>query len=187
MSSVLALMLASCASMDITPKSQGNSESWYSTELELKMAANEFYILGYWNKPFEDAEQWTDNFTYRNTNRHPDMGALLDGNIDGTSGYAYTMWQQCYKLVSRANSMIYNSHRAIANGVSPDIVKRYVAEAYFCRACKYSELISYYGDVPYMDGLLTISEAEAMGRMPKAELIPLVYADFDKAIEGLPV
>lgn len=187
MSSVLALMLASCASMDITPKSQGNSESWYSTELELKMAANEFYILGYWNKPFEDAEQWTDNFTYRNTNRHPDMGALLDGNIDGTSGYAYTMWQQCYKLVSRANSMIYNSHRAIANGVSPDVVKRYVAEAYFCRACKYSELISYYGDVPYMDGLLTISEAEAMGRMPKAELIPLVYADFDKAIEGLPV
>ena len=35
--------------MDMTPKSQGSSASWYTTETELNMAVNEFYILGYWD------------------------------------------------------------------------------------------------------------------------------------------
>ena len=41
-----ALTLASCVSMDMTPLSQGNSDSWYTTEIELNMAVNEFYMLG---------------------------------------------------------------------------------------------------------------------------------------------
>ncbi|MDE6067179.1 MAG: hypothetical protein K2G27_10205 [Duncaniella sp.] len=49
----LAMMLSSCESMDMTPTSQGNSESWYSTDIELDMAVSEFYILGYWNTPLE--------------------------------------------------------------------------------------------------------------------------------------
>lgn len=48
-------------------------------------------------------------------------------------------------------------------------------------------MIFYWGDVPYLDKYMTITEAERMGRKPKAELIPLVYEDFDKAIEYLPV
>lgn len=57
----------------------------------------------------------------------------------------------------------------------------------FARACKYADLIFFYGDVPYLERTETITEAEQKGRRPKEELIPLVYADFDKAIEGLPV
>ena len=41
------IMATSCVSMDMVPKTQGSSESWYSTETELDMAVNEFYILGY--------------------------------------------------------------------------------------------------------------------------------------------
>ena len=41
----LGLAFTSCVDMDMVPKSQGNSESWYTTETELKMAVNEFYIL----------------------------------------------------------------------------------------------------------------------------------------------
>ena len=42
----LSLGLASCESMDLVPKSQGNTASWYTNETELSLAANEFYILG---------------------------------------------------------------------------------------------------------------------------------------------
>lgn len=45
----------------------------------------------------------------------------------------------------------------------------------------------YFGDVPLMTGEETISEAEQRGRTPIAELKPLVYEDFDRAIESLPV
>lgn len=179
----LSAAFTSCVDMDMTPKSQGNSESWYTTETELNMAVNEFYILGYWNKPLENSEQWTDNFTYRNTNRN----YFLDGTIQGQQYEIYTLWQQAYKLVARANSLLESIPRALEAGMSETDIRRYEAEAYFARACKYAELIAYYGDVPYLDKYMTIEEAEQMGRKPKTELIPLVYADFDKAIEYLPV
>ena len=47
----LSLALVSCESMDLVPKSQGNTASWYTNETELALAANEFYILGYWQEP----------------------------------------------------------------------------------------------------------------------------------------
>lgn len=184
----LGLMAAGCMSMDIVPKTQGNSASWYSSEEELQLAVNEFYMIGYWNKPLESSEQWTDNTTYRQQNRNPGSGGtILDATMSGTQWEVYTLWQQSYKLISRANTLLENIHRAEENGVNPDFIKQCKAEAYFARACKYADLIFFYGDVPYLDKYLTISEAEALGRRPKEEIIPLVYDDFDRAAEGLPV
>lgn len=182
LSVVLASSMSSCVDMSMTPKSEGNSSSWYTTETELNMAVNEFYILGYWNKPIENSEQWTDNFTYRNTNRN----SFLDGTIQGQQYEIYSLWQQDYKLIARANTLLESIERAANGGVNIDKVHQYEGEAYFARACKYAELISYYGDVPYLDKYMTINEAEQIGRKPKSELIPLVYNDFDKAIEYLP-
>ncbi len=184
----LGLLAAGCTSMDITPKSQGNSASWYSTEAELQLAVNEFYLLGYWNRPLEDSEQWTDNVTYRQINRNPGSGgALLDATMTGSQWEVYALWQQSYKLITRANALLENIHRAEANGVNPEKIKRFKAEAYFARACKYADLLFFYGDLPYVDKALTIKEACEMGRKPKDEIIPLVYADFDMAVDGLPV
>lgn len=184
----LGLMAAGCMSMDIVPKTQGNSASWYSSEEELQLAVNEFYLIGYWNTPLESSEQWTDNTTYRQQNRNPGSGGtILDATMSGTQWEVYALWQQSYKLISRANTLLENIHRAEENGVNPDFIKQCKAEAYFARACKYADLIFFYGDVPYLDKYLTISEAEALGRRPKEEIIPLVYDDFDRAAEGLPV
>lgn len=180
----LSLAFTSCVDMDMVPKSQGNSESWYTTETELKMAVNEFYILGYWKMDSpESMEQYSDNFTYRNTNRK----TLLDGTLNGQTYEVYHLWQQSYKLIVRANSLLEGVERARNAGLSEEVINQYEGEAYFARACKYADLIFYWGDVPYLDKYMTITEAERMGRKPKAELIPLVYEDFDKAIEYLPV
>ena len=181
-----ALTLSSCVSMDITPKSQGNSESWYSTELELEMAANRMYSIGYWDSPAQDPETWSDNFTYRLINWHRDSGAPLNGNLDGNDYITYHIWQQDYKLIAQANLILTHSGRAKANGVAESVVNQYRAEAYFARACKYAELMAYFGDVPCVDKPLTISEAEAMERMSIEELKPKVYSDFDHAIDSLP-
>ena len=179
----LALAVSSCISMDLTPKSQGSSLSWYTTETELEQAAREFYILGYWKEPFEEMERWSDNFTYRNTNR----AVILDGNIDGKTWQVYAAWQQSYKLVARANTMLENIHRAEEAGVAESVINRYKAEARFCRACKYGDLMFFFGDVPYMEGTMTITDAENMGRTPKAEVKEKMYEDFDFAAEYLPV
>ncbi|MCQ2114589.1 MAG: RagB/SusD family nutrient uptake outer membrane protein [Bacteroidales bacterium] len=181
-----ALLATSCLSMDLKPTAQGNSETWYTTEAELKMAVNEFYILGYWQEPFLSAEQWTDNFTYRNTNRG-EGGSVLDATLTGQTWYVYNLWQQSYKLISRANSLLENIHRAEEAGMSQAMVDGFKAEAYFARACKYADLLFFYGDVPYIDRYYTITEAEQLQRTPLAEVKEHVYEDFDFAIEHLPV
>lgn len=182
----ICLSLAACESMDLVPKSQGNTESWYTSETELRLASNDFYILGYWQEPLSSSEQWSDNTTYRQTNRNPGSGgAVLDGTLNGQQYEVYALWQQSYKLIARTNTMLENIHKS-KGAVTEEVYNRYAGEAYFCRACKYAELIFFYGDVPYQEETITISEALQRGRKPKAEVIPLVYADFDKAIAGLP-
>lgn len=69
----MCLSLAACESMDLVPKSQGNTESWYTSETELRLASNDFYILGYWQEPLSSSEQWSDNTTYRQTNRNREV------------------------------------------------------------------------------------------------------------------
>ena len=180
------LCLTSCESMDLVPKMEGNTESWYTTETELNLAANDFYILGYWQEPLISSEQWTDNTTYRQQNRNPGSnGTVLDGTLNGQQYEVYALWQQSYKLIARCNTMLENIHKAEGN-VAESVINRYKGEAYFCRACKYADLTFFYGDVPYMDRTMTIDEAEKMGRRDKDEVKELTYADFDKAIEYLP-
>ena len=180
-------LLSSCESMDMTPPAQASSESWYSDETELKMAVSEFYILGYWKDPLESSEQWTDNFTYRQQNRNPGSnGTVLDGTLNGQQWEVYNLWQQSYKLIARANTFLNRCGKAEGT-MTAEKYYGYVGEALFCRACKYAELVCYYGDVPYLTGTETISEASQMTRRPKAEVIQLAYDDFDKAIEYLPI
>lgn len=177
-----AMLLSSCISMDLTPKSQGNSASWYTTETELNMAVNEFYILGYWDYTIS-MEQWTDNFTYRNTNRND----ILEGTVNGQTWDAYHIWEQAYKLISRANSLLENIHRAEEAGMSAEKVNHYKAEARFARACKYGDLAFFFGDVPYIDKYQTIEEAEKNGRTALSTVKENLYADFDFAAEHLPL
>lgn len=180
---ILCLIIAfsSCVDMNMTPLSSGNSESWYSTETELDMAVNEFYVLGYWKDPLENAEQWSDNFTYRNVHRMD----LLYGTVTGNNWEVYRLWQQNYKLIARANTLLEKIDNNVI-GVSEAKIRQYKAEAYFARACKYAELLFFFGDVPYYDKYITMAEAFAKGRTPKEEIIPIVYDNFDKAIADLP-
>ena len=182
----LALILNSCVDMGLTPLSNANSESWYTTEEELDMAVNEFYILGYWKDPLENAEMWTDNFTYRNTHRTSILNGTLNGSNSGDNWISPRLWQQSYKLIARANSLLEKSETN-ATGVPQEKMRQYRAEAHLVRACKYADLIFFFGDVVYLDKYVTINEAFQMGRTSKDEIIPLVYADFDKAIADLPV
>ena len=71
-------------------------------------------------------------------------------------------------------------------GVEQTVVNGYKGQAYFARACKYATLISFFGDVVYLDKPVELEEALSMSRTSKDEVIPLVYEDFDKAIDLLP-
>ena len=63
---------------------------------------------------------------------------------------------------------------------------RVLGQAYFFRAFQYFDLIRSYGDVPYIDKPLSLSDQEGIVRTPREEVYGKVMQDFDKAIEYLP-
>ncbi len=175
------LILSSCSGLDLLPLTQATSGTWFASDDEVEMAANEFYKMGYWSPVLEDTEQESDNFTYRNSNRNE----ILNGTLNGQTWYVISLWSQNYKAITLANILLDKTENA--NGLSVDKVKQFRAEAYFVRACKYATLISYFGDVVYLTTNINIDQSLKLGRTPKKDVIPLVYADFDRAIADLPV
>lgn len=175
----LGYLLTSCYDLDLNPLSQGSSENWYSNETEIEMALKDGYRPEFW--PI-DEESWTDDFMYRET-----QYAIVNGSLNGQDDIVTSMWSKQYKAIARANTILSNMEKAASLGISESKIKQYTAEALFLRASRYATLISHFGDVVYLDKVVDIDEAFKIGRTPKDEVIPLVYADFDNAIQNLPL
>lgn len=172
------LGLSSCYDLDLNPLSSASNENWYSSETEIEMSINDFYRSEFW---YMDNEDKTDNFTYRES-----PSEVIKGTLNGQSKDVTDLWARQYKAIARANVVLTNMDKAAEMGISEAKVKRYEAEALFQRACCYARLVTYFGDVIYVDKGVDIDEAFKMGRTPKSEIIPLIYADYDKAIAALP-
>ena len=175
---ILAFFMTACQNLDLNPLSSGSSGNWYSNEDEIVMALRDLYRAPFW--PVDD-ESWTDDYTQRDK-----TGAVLNGTLNGQTGVVTDYWSTQYKLICRATSILKYSSRALDNGLSKAKYDRFIAEARFLRACAYSRLTEKFGDVPYVDDVLTIDQAFAYGRTPVAEVNQHIYEDFDEAIKLLP-
>lgn len=173
------LGLGSCDGLDFNPLSQGSSESWYSSETEIEMAVKDFYRDTFWPLDNEDK---TDNFVYRET-----TSSILKGTFNGQEDDVKNMWANQYKAIARANTILANMDKAAGLGISEIKLKGFEAEALFARASMYACLVTYFGDVVYTNEVIGMDEAFTIGRTPKSEIIPKIYADYDKAIASLPI
>lgn len=172
-------LLNSCYDLDLNPLSQGSSENWYSSETEIEMALKDGYRHDFWPV---DKEEWTDDYTYRETNSD-----IVNGTLNGQNGDVTNMWAKQYKAIARANTILANMEKALSMGIPQNKIDRYTAEAHFLRASMYARLVSHFGDVVYVTEVISIEDAFKIGRTPKSEIIPKIYDDFDKAAAHLPL
>lgn len=172
------LGLSSCYELDLNPLASASNENWYSSETEIEMSIKDFYRHDFW---WLDNEDQADDFTYRET-----VSSFIKGTLNGQDGTVTGLWTNQYKSIGRANAILANLDKARELGISEEKVLRYEAEALFQRASCYARLVTYFGDVVYLTQVVDIDEAFTMGRTPKADVIPLIYADYDKAIARLP-
>lgn len=173
------LGLSSCYELNLNPLSSASNENWYSNETEFEMSIKDFYRHDFW---YLDDENKTDNFMYRET-----TSEIIKGSLNGQSDEVTSLWENQYKAIARANTILANLKRAAEIGIPEAKIKQYEAEALFQRASCYARLVTYFGDVIYITQVVDIDQAFKLGRTPKAEIIPLIYADYDKAIASLPV
>ena len=172
------LAATSCYDLDRNPLSEGSSENWFTTEDEFEASLKNLYQSGMWTA---DNESWTDDFVQRQI-----LSSFANATVNGQTQEVVDYWENKYKGIGRANVVLMNLQRGLESGIPQRNVDRFGEEAYFLRAAFYSMLIEKFGDVVYVDSMVSIEDALTMERTPKSELIPLVYADYDKAIEGLP-
>ncbi|MCD8137438.1 MAG: RagB/SusD family nutrient uptake outer membrane protein, partial [Parabacteroides gordonii] len=171
--------LVSCTDLDLSPVGQGTNETWYSDEKEITLALNDLYRHDFW---FSFNDQWTDDEIKRdNTN------AFIVGTVTGQTGDVTSVWANQYKAIARANTILMNLDQ-LPDGIFTQEKKDQMrGESLFIRACRYSEMVSLFGDVPYVTEVIDIDEAFSIGRTPKTEIIASVYDDFDEATNLLPV
>ena len=175
--------MTACVDLDLSPKSQGSSENWYSTAQELELSLNALYSPSMW---FTEAwrlgptDRWTDDWNPRTQSYD-----WLAGSISTTWSEGAKHWAAYYKGIARANTIIESVENAKEN-LSEEQIRQYTGEAKFFRASFYTYLIFLYGDVPYYDKYMTLEQAYEMGRKDRNYILERIYEDFDAAADALP-
>lgn len=166
----------SCVDLDRYPLEELSDGSFWKTGNDAEMAVSDLYnSLPYWD--VDDAINSDDAV-------HGIKWAA--GNISkGIYDPLDQSWSGTYGVIRQANIILSKIDEI------PDYdeaeKKKVLGQTYFFRAFHYFDLIRTFGDVPYVDRPLELSDQEGITRTSRDEVYKHVMDDFDKAIEYLPV
>lgn len=169
--------------LNLSPESQLADDNFWKTTSDMSQACNYLYTflggLG-GDDPTGYPTPLQDNYSDKT------FGTRSVGFGDGSSVAPATSneWTNYYKLIRASNNILEKS-----KGVSGDAatINRYVGEARFFRGMAYFELVKRFGDVPYINRTLTLSDSLLYtGRTPRQTVIDSIYADLDFAAANCP-
>lgn len=170
------LGFSSCVDLDRYPLEELSDASYWKTPKDAEMVVSDLYGgLPYWDV---DDDINSDNAV------HGIKWAA--GNVSkGIYDPLDMGWSGNYSNIREAN-LILSKIDEIPNYAQEDKDKA-LGQTYFFRAFQYFDLIRTFGDVPYVESPLELADQEGITRTPRAEVYEKVMADFDKAINLLPV
>jgi len=181
----LLSVLVSCTDdlLDKTPLDSLSPSTFYQNESQALMA-----LVGIYNElqpnatpgHFYQFDFMSDNgYCHHSWQGSLEVGAWL---TTSDSWAPSSKWTQDYTIISRANQFIED---IASSGVSDDVKEQMTAEATFLRAYAYSDLISYFGDVPLILEVQTLENAY-VSRTDKSEVLEAILVDLDDAAAVLP-
>lgn len=185
-SAVLVTILSGCTSdlLDRKPLDTLSPGSFYENETQCKMGLMGVYAS---IPPTETVAFWyqLDFMSDNNYCQDSWQGSKEFGEWaqNASSWGPAAKWKQDYQTIVRANTFIANMVNAKA---SDDVKKEMDAEAQFLRAYAYSDLITYFGDVPLIMGVQSLDSAK-VSRTPKEKVLTAIINDLDAAATVLPI
>jgi hypothetical protein len=103
-----------------------------------------------------------------------------------TNGIVREWWRRPYRIIQRANMIMYYVDKSDASiWSSPEKKDEYYGEALFFRAWCYRHLVSSYGDVPVVREVVSEAKTDFV-RDPKSEAFKLMEEDLTQAAATLP-
>jgi hypothetical protein len=170
--------------LDKTPKDQLSPSTFYQDEKQCLMA-----LMGVYNAIQPNATP-THFYQFEFMSDNGYCQAAWQGSNEvgswstNTSSWApNAKWTLDYAIIARANEFLQD---VAAAPVSDAVKTQMGAEAKFLRAYAYSDLITYFGDVPLILKVQTLAEAY-VSRTAKSEVLTQILTDFTDAASVLPV
>lgn len=185
---ILMVITVSCADfIDLYPESYPSDKTFLTSQTEMEMALTSCYEVLYSqigaastmpiNTVFESI---SDNGYQRNAGA---LQAIGQGAFDSKNAVLEKTWKAMYQGIGRCNYLLQNMARGEAN-VSPDIYQRIRAEAIFLRSFYYMFLTELFGDVPYVDKVISLSESQ-LPKTSKSEIIDKLITDINDSYTAL--
>lgn len=185
----LALLSASCETLDYAAPDSITDDSFWQTEEQAKESIISAYAAA--RAPYAFGMEFTYDMISDIADGISPWQPLKMGNSTSQSSQYQNVWQYCYELVHRANVTIRNVKSMIERGVvSPESVNPIIGEAKFLRAMTYFRLMNCWGDVPYYDESWNMNESFAettLAPIPEEQVRARIIEDLDEAISKLPV
>ena len=172
---LFAGITSSCSDfLDRYPLDELSDSSFWKTENDAMMAVTDIYgCLPTWD---QDEDINSDNAVHGIKWAAGNISKGIYDPMDQSWAGSYTPIRQCNLVLEKVKDI----------EMSDESRKKIEGQAYFFRAFVYFNLIRSFGDVPYIDKPLNLTDVEDITRTPREEVYAKVMADFDKAIEYLP-
>lgn len=184
---VMLLVVSSCKDsfLETAPRDRGSVDAFFETEEDVLRAINGIYDV------FQGTV-WGGAFYMM----HPHMDIMTDNAVGccpweyeyltiargqhnpATGGIINLKWDFGYEGIFRANSVLENIDEVPLDADDRELLK---AEVRFLRALMYSDMTSFFGDLPIVDRVLTREEGLEITRDPKSEVLAFIYEDLDFA------
>jgi hypothetical protein len=158
--------------------------SFWRSERDALDALTSCYENMYHADYFFANDALSDN-AYNKSNSFEGVGQIASGGYDSRTARVANEWNYHYNAIRKCNVVLENVDRI--SGSTEQIINRIKAEARFIRAFSLFHLTNWYGDVPLVTHVLTLSEAMSIERTPANEVVAFVLAELADIQQYLPV
>lgn len=108
---------------------------------------------------------------------------FTDGSLNSAYSFVGAYYSQAYRQITRCNNFLGNIDKVSMDAAQKNIM---INEVRTIRAYNYFNLALYFGDVPLIQRLLTVDEANSVTRTPKAEVWAFCETELKEAAAVLP-
>lgn len=179
----LSLVAFSCEELDQPMTRDFTETSFWKTEGDaMKVLASCYENM--FNSDYFFGDNALSDDAYVKAGDFGGVSQIASGSYDNRISRVQGQWGYHYTAIRKCNVLLENIDNIGLDDISADNIK---AEARFIRAYAHFMLTTWYGDVPLVDHVLTLSESRENIRTPHAEVISFVLAELEAIQPMLPV
>ena len=181
----LSFGLLACQKLDLTPTDRPTDATFWSQPADAANVLNTVYENLYTAEYFFFNETLSDNAFNKSEVDGSNSRNIAQGSYGTNHPRVTNEWGYHYSGIRKSNLLLANIDKI--SSLEANLKARYRAEARAVRAFHYFQLLTWYGDVPLIEGEPTVAEAGSIARTPRAQVLDFVLKELDAAAADLPL